>query len=124
VSDCPNQARRFSPGPIEQVEWISNHIKDMVIAAPLGLMHITIFITGKRTAGEAPVLEGYVTDDRRSPFPVQDGIQTVLPVQKIDHGATVELRSGRPNFAELVEREIEATAYEAQVESLSRHRSC
>lgn len=65
-----------------------------------------------------------MTDDRRSPFPVQDGIQTVLPVQKIDHGATVELRSGRPNFAELVEREIEATAYEAQVEFLSRHRSC
>lgn len=94
----------------------------MITHAPPNLLHITIYITGKRQANERPVLEGFVTDDRRSPAP-RDGHekddQSRRPSSftsgsvktKIQHEAHVVLRSGRPDFEELVEREVQATEY-------------
>jgi hypothetical protein len=99
----------------EQVDWISGHLKDMCIAAPPGLLHITIFITSKPQSDDPPVLEGFVTDDRRphvtaeteiSPF---DSPTSSTPI--VEHNAIVELRSGRPEFDEMIERERSLTAY-------------
>ncbi|KAL7411891.1 hypothetical protein BDY24DRAFT_342513, partial [Mrakia frigida] len=73
----------------EQVEWIGDHLRGMALAAPPGLLNITIFITGKRQANEPSVLEGFV-----------------------EHGSTVVLRSGRPDFKEIVANEVKETAYD------------
>jgi hypothetical protein len=96
------------------VEWIAGHLKDMCLAAPPGLLHITIFITAKPQSTDQRVLEGFVTDDRRplhqannlSPFD-----EPTSPSAGIDHNAIVEVRSGRPDFGEMVERELSLTAY-------------
>lgn len=87
----------------------------MCLAAPPGLLHITIFITAKPQSTDPPVLEGYVTDDRRpriatesevSPFDSPTSSSRIT-----EHNATVELRSGRPEFNEMIEREMSLTAY-------------
>lgn len=94
----------------------------MITHAPPNLLHLTIYITGKRKANERPVLEGFVTDDRRSPAPRdahEKDDQSRWPSSstsgsvktKVQHEAHVVLRSGRPDFEELVEREVQATEY-------------
>lgn len=99
--------------PPEQVQWIEGHLKDMCLAAPPGLLHITIFITAKRSSEDAPVLEGFVTDDRRPPLlPPLPLAQGATPSQgAITHNAIVEVRSGRPDFSELIDRELHLTEY-------------
>jgi hypothetical protein len=99
----------------EQVDWISGHLKDMCLAAPPGLLHITIFITSKPQSTDPPVLEGFVTDDRR---PHTAETEVVSPFDSptsssriVEHNAIVELRSGRPEFNEMIEREMSLTAY-------------
>lgn len=86
----------------------------MCLAAPPGLLHITIFITAKPRLNDPPVLDGFVTDDRRlhptspdlvSPFGSPSSTRTV------DHNAIVELRNGRPDFNEMIDREMSLTAY-------------
>jgi hypothetical protein len=94
---------------IEQAEWIAGHLRDMCLAAPPGLLHITIFITAKRTPSDAPVLDGFVTDDRRPP--VQGDESAPASTRRVEHNAVVELRSGRPNFSELMDRELDLTEY-------------
>lgn len=79
----------------------------MCRAAPPGLLHITIFITAKRSPGDTPVLDGYITDDRRPPVPGD----TQMSGERVEHDAVVELRSGRPDFGELMNRELDCTAY-------------
>jgi hypothetical protein len=85
--------------------------------APPGFLHITIFVTSKRTANEVPILPGYVTEDKRDPVE-GEGEKTGRPsgiespaVGHVTHGSCVELRSGRPDFRELVEREIQNSCY-------------
>lgn len=110
----------------EQVEWIGQHLRDMCTHAPPGFFHVTIFITGKRAQGEAQVLPGFVTSDRRKPIEEQggqrdaekavkegsaseeEGAATLVPT----HGSRVNLHSGRPDFDQLVEAEVLATDYE------------
>jgi hypothetical protein len=99
----------------EQVDWISGHLKDMCLAAPPGLLHITIFITSRPQSTDPPVLEGFVTDDRR---PHTAATEVVSPfdspnssTRMVEHNAIVELRSGRPEFNEMIEREMSLTAY-------------
>ena len=85
----------------------------MCLAAPAGLLHITIFITAKRSSEDAPVLKGFVTDDRRPslplPLPLTD--DSTSTETKITHNAIVEVRSGRPDFTELIDRELHLTEY-------------
>ena len=80
----------------------------MCLAAPPGLLHITIFITAKRAATDPPVLEGYVTDDRRPPAP---GDVSPTGGRTVEHHAIVEVRSARPDFTELIDRELNLTEY-------------
>jgi hypothetical protein len=110
---------------IEQVAWIADHLKDMCLASPPGFMNITIFVTSKRSRNEIDILPGFVTNDRRDPVPEpeanekqpsprhQDSTDTSQSdvARKVDHNAVVELRSGRPDFKELVQREMDASAY-------------
>lgn len=94
----------------------------MALAAPPGLLNITIFITGKRQANEPSVLEGFVTDDRRDSPPVDSEKENqpastpssppAFPKAKVEHGSTVVLRSGRPDFKEIVANEVKETAYD------------
>jgi hypothetical protein len=107
--------RNIETDAAEQVDWISGHLKDMCLAAPPDLLHITIFITSKPQSTDPPVLEGFVTDDRRphiatetesSPFDSPTSSSRI-----VEHNATVELRSGRPDFNEMTEREMSLTAY-------------
>lgn len=111
----------------EQVEWIGDHLRDMCTHAPPGFLHVTIFITGKRTQGEPAVLPGFVTSDRRPPIEGEqhsnlgDAEKTTSPKGGDEnedrallptHGSQVILRGGRPDFNELVEAEVAATEYE------------
>jgi len=99
-----------------------DHLRAMCLAAPPGLLQITLFITGKRQANEAPVLEGFVTDDRRDSPPADSekkdepsSTPSSPPAStkgKVEHGSTVVLRSGRPDFREIVATELKETAYE------------
>ena len=95
----------------------------MCLAAPPGLLQITLFITGKRQANEPPVLEGFVTDDRRDSPPADSEKEDHPPSstpssppasskERVEHGSTVVLRSGRPDFREIVATELKETAYE------------
>jgi hypothetical protein len=107
--------RNIETDAVEQVDWISGHLKDMCLAAPPGLLHITIFITSKPQPTDPPVLEGFATDDRRPYIPT--GIEASpfdSPTSSsciVEHNAIVELRSGRPDFNEMIEREMSLTAY-------------
>jgi len=86
----------------------------MCLAAPPGLLHITIFITAKPQANDPPVLDGFVTDDRRSHPPSTDLVSpfgSPSSARTVDHNAIVELRSGRPDFNEMIDREMSLTAY-------------
>jgi len=103
---------------IDQVAWISDHIKQMCELAPPGFLHITIFITSKRKAGEDAVLPGYVTEDKRTSVGIESE-KTAMPSEvepsmseRVKHGSCVELRSGRPDFHELVEREVQNSSYQ------------
>jgi hypothetical protein len=91
----------------------------MCLAAPPGLLHITIFITAKPQASDLPVLDGFVTDDRRSHPPSPDMASPFTSpscsARTVDHNAIVELRSGRPDFNEMIDRELSLTAYGEQV---------
>jgi hypothetical protein len=107
--------RSIETDAAEQVDWISGHLKDMCLAAPPGLLHITIFITAKPQPNDPPVLQGFVTDDRR---PHTAETEVVSPFDSptsttriVDHNAIVELRSGRPEFNAMIEREMSLTAY-------------
>lgn len=101
---------------------IGDHLRAMCLAAPPGLLQITLFITGKRQANESPVLEGFVTDDRRDSPPAdsekedQPSSTSSSPPasskERVEHGSTVVLRSGRPDFREIVATELKETAYE------------
>lgn len=78
---------------------------------------MTIFITSKRKSDEAAVLAGYVTDDKRKPVEIDgekparsSGVESSQSGQ-VKHGSFVELRSGRPDFHELVEREVRNSSY-------------
>ena len=85
----------------------------MCLAAPPGLLHITIFITAIRSSEDAPVLKGFVTDDRRPPLPLPLPLteDPIFTERRIVHNAIVELRSGRPDFTELIDRELHLTEY-------------
>jgi len=87
----------------------------MCLAAPPGLLHITIFITSKPLPNDPPVLDGFVTDDRR-PHTVETEVTSPFDsptssTRIVEHNAIVELRSGRPDFNEMIEREMSLTAY-------------
>jgi len=67
-------------------------------------------------------MAGYVTDDRRDKVEEQDSDQEKQPrsktesntstsVERVQHEARVELRSGRPDFGELLQREMDRSAY-------------
>jgi hypothetical protein len=100
---------------VEQVDWISGHLKDMCLAAPPGLLHMTIFITSKPQSTDPPVLEGFVTDDRRPHTAETEVVSSfdspTSTTRIVDHNAIVEIRSGRPEFHEMIEREMSLTAY-------------
>lgn len=157
MSPETDRADSFASLP-EQVNWIADHLREMCDLAPPGFLHITLFITGKREAGEAAVMPGYVTIDKRDPIEGEEsnddnnsnenngdsnasesprraertGSESTLTEQtsgqgekaarsqtenvsskpeRVSHGAVVEVRSGRPDFAEMVEREVAATEY-------------
>lgn len=91
----------------------------MCLLAPPHLLHITIFITGKRKANEVEVMPGFVTHDKRD-APEGADSESDNAIQRehsgrtketVEHGAIVELRSGRPDFNEIVQREVDATEY-------------
>lgn len=114
---CRGAALTASPDAIEQVAWISDHLQQMCELAPPGFLHITIFVTSKRTSDEVAILPGYVTEDKRS-LVESEGEKAARPsgiespaVERVKHGSRVELRSGRPDFRELVEREVQHSAY-------------
>ena len=88
----------------------------MCLAAPPGLLHITIFITAKPQSNDSPVLQGLVTDDRRPHMTTESVMVSPFDsptssTRMTEHNAIVELRSGRPQFDELIEREMSLTAY-------------
>lgn len=108
----------------------------MCKAAPPGLLDITIYITGKRTTDEPEVLEGFVTDDQRKPRPTADDggekvgadgqrqhTEKVKPTPDrrtsettvVQHAAKVTLKSGRPDFNEVIEEEVARTDYDEWV---------
>lgn len=112
---CPFLSRDRADNT-EQVDWISGHLKDMCLAAPPGLLHITIFITAKTLPNDPPVLEGFVTDDRRTRISTEPEVVSPLDsptssTRIVEHNAIMELRSGRPEFNEMIEREMSLTAY-------------
>jgi hypothetical protein len=105
----------------------------MCRAAPPGLLDITIYITGKRTADEPEVIEGFVTDDQRKPRPTaaeedekakagseHQHTEKLAPMPDrrtsestiVQHNAKVTLKSGRPDFDEVVEEEVARTDYD------------
>jgi hypothetical protein len=107
---------------LEQTEWIADHLKEMCLMAPPGFLNITIFVTSKRKSGEPPIMAGYVTDDRRDKVEEQTSEREKQPrskaesntstsVERVQHEARVELRSGRPDFGELLQREMDHSAY-------------
>lgn len=118
------------PTSAAQVEWIGDHLRDMCRAAPPGLLDITIYITRDRTADEPEVLEGFVTDDLRKPRPTaaeegekagekqQAEKRAPTPDRRtsgttvVQHNAKVMLKSGRPDFDEIVEEEVARTDYD------------
>ena len=107
---------------LEQTEWIADHLKEMCLMAPPGFLNITIFVTSKRKSGEPPIMAGYVTHDRRNKVEEQISEQekqtrskpdsdASTPVERVQHESRVELRSGRPDFGELLQREMDHSAY-------------
>jgi hypothetical protein len=105
---------------IEQTEWISDHLKEMCLMAPPGFLNITIFVTSKRRTSEPHIMAGYVTNDQRDKVEEESGEQekrprskteSNAPIERVQHDARVELRSGRPDFGELLQREMDHSAY-------------
>lgn len=109
----------------EQVAWIDDHLREMCLLTPPNLLHITIFITGKRKANEVEILPGFITHDKRAKMENEpsgpargDTIRrepSAPTKERVDHGAVVELRSGRPDFDDIVQREVDATKYAGYV---------
>jgi len=84
-----------------QVEWIGQHLRDMLDLAPPGLLHVNVYVTAD--PGTPNIMAGYVTSDsRRGAAPVSE-----LP----NHASRLELHSGRPKFDVLIEDEVQATRY-------------